>query len=286
MSGKSKTSFKTLLSKSGSNPTVSLQSVRAQRDKLQRLKQSSAPPPSKVARTQHYTASAAAPVKQNLEQVPTSGTGAGGDAFIPCPTFAGVRQGFAFKAGPLGLGYYADGVSSGGSSSGATGTLQHSVEAAGEEAGGDESASSSALPLGFFDNPQLDPANRGREVAKTKKEQTLNEAMDEFNKIVSSDLQAADDADEVDEEDEEEFKLREAVSVARELELKIASLKRQRLAAEASKAATVGGAPPGGIAAAASDEKIGEGDEGESDDDDDDDEGVLDVLDWRAKQLH
>ena len=41
MSGKGgKTSFKALLSKSGSNPTVSLQSVRAQRDKLQQLKHS------------------------------------------------------------------------------------------------------------------------------------------------------------------------------------------------------------------------------------------------------
>ena len=105
--------------------------------------------------------------------------------------FAGFRPGFVFKHGELGLGYYRDGLA------GATSTAPvalASVAAAHEATDADDKdgANTGALPSGFFDNPQLDPANRNKEVALTKKQQTLNEAFDEFNELVQADLQAAD----------------------------------------------------------------------------------------------
>ena len=70
-------------------------------------------------------------------------------------------------------------------------------------------------------------------MASTQKAQTLNEEVAEFNKLVEDDLKAADVADEDAEENEEESKLREAVSMARELESKLDSLKRRREAVRA-----------------------------------------------------
>ena len=44
----------------------------------------------------------------------------------------------------------------------------------------------SALPTDFFDNPQMDPANKGKakELASTRKEQTMRDEMEEFQKAV------------------------------------------------------------------------------------------------------
>ena len=85
-----------------------------------------------------------------------------------------------------------------------------------------------ALPSNFFDNPQADSRNKGREVAKTQKQQSLTDEFAEFEKQVAADLVAAEEADDAAEEDEEEAKLREAVSVARELENKLEGLRKQR----------------------------------------------------------
>ena len=290
-----KTSFKNLLKTSGSNPSINLQSVRAQREKLNQIKQPE--PPAKKAKVEPPRAAAAAApprafVPATVAAAPSAP--ARDKTFEPAGMFAGRRPGWVFKAGPLGLGYYVDGdgpppmAQASGSGGGLVdyGDDDDDDAAAASGSGGGAAAaaaSTSALPGGFFDNPQLDPANKGKEVAKTSKAQKINEEMDEFTKLVEADLAAAEDADEVAEEDEEEGKLREAVSVAREMELKLAALKRQREAAVSAAAAATGSSRGAGDApATAGQPQAGDDDD---DDDDDDDEGALDILDWRAKGL-
>lgn len=57
-----------------------------------------------------------------------------------------------------------------------------------EEAEAIEAAvgATSALPTDFFDNPQMDPANKGKAkaLASTRKEQTLRDEMEEFQRAV------------------------------------------------------------------------------------------------------
>ena len=86
------------------------------------------------------------------------------------------------------------------------------------------------MPDNFFDNPQNDPANKGKAVAATRKEQTLQDEMDEFNSMVKADLAAADVAAEDDEEDLEEQKLRDEVFIARQLEERLDHLKARAAA--------------------------------------------------------
>ena len=291
MSGK--TSFKKLLAKSGSNPTVSISNVRAQKERVQQLKTAgggsgggsgSDGPPSKVART------SAAPVRPPPTAVmpvaaPTAPAApppvatATAASFMPAGMFAGRRPGFIFQLGELGLGYYRDSTAPPPPSSAAaaepTASTAAPIAAATSAADADaEPAAAGALPSGFFDNPQLDPANKSKEVAPTKKQQSLNEAMDEFTALVKDDLKAAEQGDEVAEEDEEEAKLREAISVARELEGRVAGLRER-----ASAVAAAGSAP------AAAPAPAGQPVDDDDDDDDDEEEDALALLnsDWRAK---
>ena len=277
-----KTSFKALLGKAGSNPTVSLTKVRAQREQLQQLRQPAGAPPAKVARTTAEAARPAPPQPAALPQ-PAASSSSASAAFMPAGMFAGARPGYVFKAGDSGLGYYRDGA--------APLPIEPRVDAdeAGASGEGASGAAASALPQNFFDNPQQDPANKGKAVASTHKEQTLNEELAEFNKLVEADLVAADEADEVADEDEEEGKLREAVSVARELEAKIEGLKRQRAAMAVAASANGGATGTTATAASASGSADGGGDGGgaadadDDDDDDDDDAGLDSLFDWRAK---
>jgi hypothetical protein len=205
--------------------------------------------------------------------------------------FAGVRPGCVFKHGELGLGYYRDGLT------GATSTAPvalASVAAAHEATDADDAdgANTGALPSGFFDNPQLDPANRNKEVALTKKQQTLNEAFNEFNELVQADLQAADAGDEVAEEEEEEAKLRAEISISRELERRVAGLRER--AAAASAARTGDGSAAAAAASSTSEpaktsppDDDHDDDDDDDDDDEEDDEDALALLnsDWRAKAI-
>uniref|UniRef100_A0A7S2C849 ZNF380 coiled-coil domain-containing protein n=1 Tax=Haptolina brevifila TaxID=156173 RepID=A0A7S2C849_9EUKA len=309
-----KTSFKTLLSKTASNPQISLQGVRAQRERLQQLK-SGGEPPSKVARTTAATAKSAAPPAARpappmaaaaaappaAQPAAPSVAHTATSSFMPAGMFAGPRPGFVFKAGPMGLGYYRDGQGGAADSGGAAErsapeTLPPEGNGAADEgAQGSGSSGDSALPRGFFDNPQLDPANRHKDVAKTQKQQTLNEEFDEFQKLVSADLQKADEADEEEEEDEEEGKLHEAVSVARQLEHKIANLRErvsQTVAASSSSemggtgASGSGGGGGEGSTAPAQDGHAAVAGEGEEEsEEEEDDDGALDLLDWRKKAV-
>mgnify|MGYP003684820973 CR=1 FL=1 len=204
-----KTSFKDLLAKGGSNPLVNLKELKSQRQRMEELKHktpggggSGGEPSAKhqaVAAT-----SAATPIPSR----PEARTAPLGPAFVRAPIFAGAKNGYAFKAGPHGVGYYAEcgapervhapqparvetSHRMGGSSveAGKRGVLAaddamgEAAAAAGSKADDDHSKGSH-LPGGFFDNPQDDPANRGKEVAATVKEQQLREEMEEFNKQV------------------------------------------------------------------------------------------------------
>ena len=253
----SKTSFKKLLSKSAAKPTVNIQDVRAKREQLNSLKN----PASSAAPTKAPTMpSAAAPPPP--PQAASSSAG-----FMPAPTFAGRRPGYIFQMGPSGVGYYRD-------------ALQPEPAAAPLAADAEEEeAPKGALPNAFFDDPQNDPANKGKEVARTNKEQSLNEELDAFNKEVEEDLKAADAADEEEEEDEEEGRLREEVAIAGALEAKMDGLKRKR-AEMAERAAAVESKKGRAEAEAA----VEEGDE---DDDEEDDGALHDLLngDWRAKKV-
>ena len=221
--------------------------------------------------------------------------------------FAGRRPGWVFKMGDHGLGYYRDASSAPAIAAGTApaqprsgGLVAYGSDdnddddddddaaagnAAADGSSGAAAAASAALPSNFFDNPQADSRNKGREVAKTQKQQSLTDEFAEFEKQVAADLVAAEEADDAAEEDEEEAKLREAVSVARELENKLEGLRKQReaaaerlrLAQPVSTSAAAGGAAAGSGAS-----KEAEDDE---DDEDDLDESALDVLDWRAKGL-
>jgi hypothetical protein len=193
-----KTSFKDLLAKGGSNPLVNLQGLQQQRRKIEELKHkaSGGPIQEPAAKRQAVGASSGA-----LSQpAPRAGAGAISTAthFIPATTFAGARRGYTFKAGPQGVGYYADSAAM----AGATACVPQStaiessqaakraiVSGAGGSAAGlsgvaDGEGGGAPLPGDFFDNPQNDPANRGKDVAATLKEQQLREEMEEFNKLV------------------------------------------------------------------------------------------------------
>ena len=267
-----KTSFKQLLTKSGSNPTVNLQNVRAQREKLQQLKQPAGAPSAKAERPASGATSSSRPT---ASVAPPAAASSSSSSFVPAATFAGARPGFAFKAGPQGVGYYREGEEE----SEAVTTFTGGDEPMGE---GEDGGESSALPRGFFDNPQNDPANKGKEVARTQKQQTLNEELDDFNKEVEADLIAAEAADEAADDDEEEFKLREAVAVARALDARIAGLKRQREAIASAR----GRGDEGAAAASAEAGPSKGGDGGEDEEEDDDEEVDLgSLLDWRTKGI-
>ena len=180
-----KTSFKSLLSKTASNPQVNLQGVRAQRDKFQQLK--SGEPPAKVARTAAPPPKSAAPPSRGAAAAPppsapppsranelappTAEPSASSTSFMPAGMFAGRRLGFVFKAGERGLGYYRDGDAPHVPASDAEPDAQDAASPADADAAAAAArGSGSALPQGFFDNPQLDPANRGKEVAQTVKD--------------------------------------------------------------------------------------------------------------------
>ena len=278
-----KTSFKALLGKAGANPTVNLAAVRAQREHLQGIRKASAKeePLAKVAR-----AAMPPPAVPSAPRMPEAGAAAAAAAarttdFIASAVFAGKRAGFVFKAGERGVGYYRD-------------ALAPSAPDVAPDEPGDPSEEGAApdgpLPQNFFDNPQQDPANRGREVASTRKQQTLNEEFEEFSKQVTTDLQAADEADEEAEEDEEEVRLREAVSVAREMERKVDTLRERRnLAAAAATASSAAGPPSARLAttsgANATLRDGGSADDDDDDDDEADDESMSALFDWRAKQV-
>ena len=210
----------------------------------------------------------AAAAPQHAAARPQSPQAASSSAgFMPAPTFAGRRPGYIFQMGPSGVGYYRD-------------ALQPEPAAAPLAADAEEEeAPKGALPNAFFDDPQNDPANKGKEVARTNKEQSLNEELDAFNKEVEEDLKAADAADEEEEEDEEEGRLREEVAIAGALEAKMDGLKRKR-AEMAERAAAVESKKGRAEAEAA----VEEGDE---DDDEEDDGALHDLLngDWRAKKV-
>ena len=283
MSGK--TSFKTLLKAGSSNPKVNLQGVRAQRERLQQLKERPAP-----AAPIPQGAPKALPVPQQPEPVAAAHAAVGSTAplFIPSPRFVGARTGYIFKADDRGIGYYRDG------SAPFTSTLpvlQPGLLTVGTPDAATSATAGDALPTDFFDNPQQDPANAGKSVAHTRKEETLRQEMDEFNKLVSEDLVAAAEADVDEEEDEEESKLREAVDVARHLQTRVTLLRS--MAGTTTESGRKRGAADAGIVTGEASSGVGAGDdfghgedqreeEGE-DDDDDDDTAWLIGLDWRAK---
>ena len=305
MSSTNKTSFRKLLSQTGSNPTLSIKNVHAQRERVEQLKAgggaaaASSGPPCKVARTSEHPAPppslvAPPPPPQPataFRPAPQATTTASPSSFVPAGMFAGVRPGFVFKHGELGLGYYRDGLT------GATSTAPvalASVAAAHEATDADDAdgANTGALPSGFFDNPQLDPANRNKEVALTKKQQTLNEAFNEFNELVQADLQAADAGDEVAEEEEEEAKLRAEISISRELERRVAGLRERAAAASAARtgdgsAAAAAASSTSGPAKTSPPDDDHDDDDDDDDDDEEDDEDALALLnsDWRAKAI-
>ena len=293
-----KTSFKNLLKSSGSNPMVNLQSVRAQREVYQQLRQTDSAPASKKAKTAAAAAPPAPPPPGALAALPLppqaparahpppSIPGGAQRTFEPAGMFAGRRPGFVFKMGSSGLGYYrdessADEMNPPAARSGGLVAYGSDDDEADEDQPADAADAASALPGNFFDNPQADVRNKGKAVAVTQKEQTLKDELADFERAVADDLVAADDADDVAEEDEEEAKLREAVSVARELEQKIASLKQRREDAESlAVAAAAKATQPGASSSAGASPGVDD-----DDDDDDDDESALNVLDWRAKGL-
>eukprot|EP00965_Chrysotila_dentata_P070352 2324708-Pleurochrysis_carterae.AAC.5 len=221
-SSKGKTSFKSLLSKGASDPLISLAAVRQQRQRLEQLKQrqrpaDAAPPPkrpahesqSAVSRVNTATSQAEATWQAPAAPAPIMPsppvTAAPGRAqFMPAAAFFGARPGYVFKIGDFGLGYYRD-VSGGAvededamvaskhaaMSSALVNTRVSDAAAVAEasdremgEGGAAAAVAAAALPTDFFDNPQQDPANKGKEVAATRKEQTLRDEMEEFQKQV------------------------------------------------------------------------------------------------------
>ena len=299
MPSTNKTSFRKLLSQTGSNPTHSIKNVHAQRERVEQLKTggaaaaASSEPPCKVARTSEHPAPPPslvapppppqpAPAFRPASQATTT---AAPSSFVPAGMFAGFRPGFVFKHGELGLGYYRDGLA------GATSTAPvalASVAAAHEATDADDKdgANTGALPSGFFDNPQLDPANRNKEVALTKKQQTLNEAFDEFNELVQADLQAAEAGDEVAEEEEEEAKLRAEISISRELERRVAGL-RERAAAASAVRTGDGSAAAAAASSTSEPAKTSPPDDDDDDEEEEEEEDALALLnsDWRVKAI-
>ncbi|KAL1498708.1 hypothetical protein AB1Y20_014019 [Prymnesium parvum] len=281
-----KVSFKTLLT--ASNPTISLTKVRAQRERLEQIKRRddapAAPPPAKLAKPPPLAAPPAPP--------------AAPPPFVAAPRFTGARSGYVYQSGDLGLGYYRDSLAENGEASAAAAAV----------------AAAGALPSDFFDNPQKDPKNAGKAVASSRKEETLRSELEEFQKLVESDLAASASVDAEDEEEEELGRLREAVAVARELDGKVSELRRKLAAANLpagwQEVPTEGGevyywnqqtnettwVRPGkrgaqgeeSVEAGAPAAAGGEGVERSDDDEEEDEEGeaaVLQSLDWRAKGL-
>ena len=76
---------------------------------------------------------------------------------MPAGMFAGARPGIVFKAGERGLGYFRDGDAPQGPASDAEPDVSEAASPADDAAPSAARASGSALPQGFFDNPQLDP---------------------------------------------------------------------------------------------------------------------------------
>jgi len=186
-----KTSFKDLLAKGGSNPLINLQGLKQQRRKIDELKHGEEP-----ASKRQAVAASAVGKPSVARTVPAASSSS---AFIPSPTFAGARPGYTFKAGPRGIGYYPDAATGDAAAPRAAAAAAGAgpgpgVATAGKSgasgagtaggAGEAETEDGAALPGDFFDNPQNDPANRGREVAATHKEQQLRDEMDEFNRLV------------------------------------------------------------------------------------------------------
>lgn len=283
-SGQKKSSFKELLKTASAKPTISLQSVREQRAKLHGIK---------TAKTQGRSLpphpAAAATLAAQLPAQPTPVTAAGATAYVPSGAFAGSRPGFIFQNGPLGLGYYVDPSAATASVNATDGTgASSSCSAAAMQADASSASANPSLPVAFFDNPQEDPSNVGREVQKTHKEQNLNDEMAKFAEVVSEDLVAADGRDEAEEEEEEEGKLREAVFMARDLEQRVAALKRKREDATVSYKAKQQQHEM--RASTRQDGASGENEKSDAqlddEDDDEEDESALDVImDWRAKRV-
>ena len=99
---------------------------------------------------------------------------------------------------------------------------------------------------------------------------------------MQADLQAAQAGDEVAEEDEEEAKLREEVSIARELEGRVAGLRERASAALASRAGDDSAAAAIMSEAA---HVAPPGDDEEDEEDEDEDALALLNSDWRAKVI-
>ena len=285
MSGK--TSFKTLLKAGSSNPKVNLQSVRTQRDRLEKLKERPAAPGAPASKVLRGPTAQPALLQSQPEQPAATIKGASSSAptFVPSARFVGARPGYVFKLDQRGLGYYSDGLLvEGGGPSVAKISEPHTLDP------GAIAEARGALPTDFFDNPQQDPANAGKTVAHTRKEETLRQEMDEFNKLVSEDLAAAAEADIEEEDDEEEGKLREAVDLARHLETRVNQLRslvgtRSESEPKRGDHKVVGGGSSG-------DGASGEVGKDDSDEDDENDEEDVDEeqtamlsLDWRAKGI-
>ena len=291
-----KTSFKDLLAKGGSNPLVNLQSLKDQRRKVDELKQreraaaAAAAAAAEEPPAKRRAIAAAAPPGARAVAAPADAPA----GFLACASFAGARPGYTFKAGPAGVGYYledAEGAAGGSSAGGRASAGAVAATAEADDAGAGAGGAAPSLPGGFFDNPQEDPSNRGREVAATNKEQQLREEMDEFNKLVRADIETAkaNDAEEIEEEADlsqlqalqEQVQLskrvdglhdmrQKALVVAARVAQEVAATKAERAAAAADDG------DPGAAPSAAREEE-------EEEDDDDEDDGGLSSLDWRAR---
>ena len=318
----SKTSFKQLLAKGSTNPRVSVQGIKEQRARVQELKRdkpgggATHPPAKKQAAAAAVGAAAprvAAPVAPARAAAPEQGS-----SFFPAATFCGARKGFVYQSGELGPGYYADGSQGGVPLSGERApppsASTHPAATAGPsdaEAEAEADAAGGALPADFFENPQHDPKNKGKEVAATRKEQQLKEEMAAFEKTVAGDLQAAVAADAVELEDEAEasqidqavqqvcaprgeaatrcadgdmWRSPAQVYLARrvdELRDRAAEARERVRAGAATDAAAGAAAAAGQEQSARGGGADGGGDGGDDSDDDDDD--ALAQLDWRAK---
>ena len=285
MSGSKKANFKTLLTKTSSNPTVNLQAVRMQRERLQTIRAgpTKEEPPNKMARKVPSTTAGSAPsAPETTVAAPTT------VRFTAAGMFAGRRPGFVYKLGSLGLGYYWDDIEAqlqSNSEGPAVAACSLLPDDAGAAAGGE--GSGGTLPQDFFDNPQSDPSNRGKEVAKSRKQQTLNDEFEEFTQLVTADLKAAEEVDIIDEEDEEEAKLHEAISVARHLEQKVTTL-RQRVRGAGAASIYSEEAVRSSIASAADSDshRVKEmADEEDVDDESEDQDALESLFDWRAKAV-
>jgi len=238
---------------------------------------------------------AASSVRQSV-LLPTQSSPAMGD-FIAAAVFGGWRKGYVFKRDALGTGYYRDYAAPVADVKDVESLVANSTAANAPDAaeGGDDvgvALQEGSLPKDFFDNPQEDPANKGRNVAATRKEQTLREEMADFQKLISGDLEASAAADAEDLEDEAEAKeIGEAYTqVSLSQRLKRLREKVEDGTASANKSLHAHHAL-GDLGPTNNDAKdYGEADnanDGAEDDDEDEDEedDGWATLDWRAKRL-